>query len=105
MIFVGIDWAEAHHDVCVLDEVSVVLAKGRVDDGVVGAGPAPRQLSTPAQPPEPVVAANRDRGQAQFLGVRPVPRPHIHGDGLGLKQLLVGGPVRADEDLDRARMV
>ena len=26
MIFVGIDWAEAHHDVCVLDACGVVLA-------------------------------------------------------------------------------
>ena len=26
MIFVGIDWAEAHHDVCVLDEAGRVLA-------------------------------------------------------------------------------
>ena len=30
MVFVGIDWAEAHHDVCVLDEQGKLLAKGRV---------------------------------------------------------------------------
>ena len=27
MIFVGVDWAEAHHDVCVLDEAGAVLAR------------------------------------------------------------------------------
>lgn len=27
MIFVGIDWAEAHHDACVVDELGAVLAK------------------------------------------------------------------------------
>ena len=30
MIFVGIDWAEAHHDVCLLDDGGQVLAKRRV---------------------------------------------------------------------------
>jgi hypothetical protein len=38
VIFVGIDWAEAHHDVCVLDEEGGVLAKGRVPDGREGVG-------------------------------------------------------------------
>ena len=38
MIFVGIDWAEAHHDVCVLDQEGRVLAKGRVPDGVRDGG-------------------------------------------------------------------
>lgn len=36
MIFVGDDWAEAHHDVCVLDEAGAVLAKRRVLEGVTG---------------------------------------------------------------------
>jgi hypothetical protein len=36
VIFVGIDWAEAHHDVCVLDHEGGVLIKGRVPDGVEG---------------------------------------------------------------------
>jgi len=29
VIFVGIDWSEAHHDVCVLDDQGMVLAKGK----------------------------------------------------------------------------
>src|SRR3981081_2741252 len=36
MVFVGIDWAEAHHDVCVLDEQGKLLAKGRVAEGLEG---------------------------------------------------------------------
>ena len=32
MIFVGVDWAEAHHDVCVLDNEGKVLARKRVAD-------------------------------------------------------------------------
>jgi len=28
MIFVGVDWAEAHHDVCVLDSEGRVLVRG-----------------------------------------------------------------------------
>jgi hypothetical protein len=36
MIFVGVDWAEAHHDVCVLDEHGTVLGRRRVTDGVAG---------------------------------------------------------------------
>ena len=36
MVFVGIDWAEAHHDVCVVDEEGKVLGKRRVPDGVEG---------------------------------------------------------------------
>ena len=36
MRFVGIDWAEDHHDVCVLDPAGEVVAKGRVPDGIEG---------------------------------------------------------------------
>ena len=32
-IYVGIDWAEAHHDICVLDETGTVLAKRRIAEG------------------------------------------------------------------------
>ena len=36
MIFVGIDWAEAHHDVCVLDSEGVKLDHARINDGLAG---------------------------------------------------------------------
>jgi hypothetical protein len=34
VIFVGIDWSEHHHDVCVLDERGTQLPKVRVPDGL-----------------------------------------------------------------------
>lgn len=36
MIFVGIDWSEHHHDVCVVDEKGAQLAKVRVPEGMQG---------------------------------------------------------------------
>jgi hypothetical protein len=36
MIFVGVDWAEAHNDVLVMDEGGVVLDRGRFSTGVTG---------------------------------------------------------------------
>jgi deazaflavin-dependent oxidoreductase (nitroreductase family) len=38
MLFVGVDWAEDHHDVCVMAEDGRVLGKRRVPDSVVGIG-------------------------------------------------------------------
>ncbi|MBV9354268.1 MAG: transposase [Chloroflexi bacterium] len=42
MIFVGIDWGERNHDVCVIDPDGQVLAKGRVVDGLAGVCAHPR---------------------------------------------------------------
>ena len=38
MLYVGVDWAEDHHDVCVMDPEDQVLGKGRVGDSVKGIG-------------------------------------------------------------------
>src|SRR6516225_9182330 len=38
MLYVGVDWAEDHHDVCVMDPEGQVLGKGRVGDSVKGIG-------------------------------------------------------------------
>ena len=63
MIFVGIDWAEAHHDVCVLDQEGRVLAKGRVPDGVQGVGRLHAMVAEHAEDPgEVVVGIELDRG-------------------------------------------
>ena len=35
-VFVGVDWAEEHHDVCVMDTGGRVRAKGRVSNDLVG---------------------------------------------------------------------
>ncbi len=38
MLFVGVDWAEDHHDACVMDQEGTVLGKRRVKDSVAGIG-------------------------------------------------------------------
>jgi transposase len=63
VIFVGIDWAEAHHDVCVLDGEGRVLGKGRVPDSIEGVGRLHAIVSEHAEEPsEVVVAIEIDRG-------------------------------------------
>ena len=63
MIFVGIDWAEAHHDVCVLDEAGAILAKGRVPDGVDGVARLHEVVAAHAEEPtDVVVGIEIDRG-------------------------------------------
>ncbi len=34
----GIDWAEAHHDVAVMDGDGTVLGRRKIDTGIVGFG-------------------------------------------------------------------
>jgi transposase len=36
LVFVGIDWAEKHHDMCIIDQEGTILARSRVVDGVEG---------------------------------------------------------------------
>src|SRR6266540_4164152 len=63
VIFVGIDWAEGHHDVCVLDERGPVLAKGRVLDGVEGLARLHAMVAEHAEEPgEVVIGIETDRG-------------------------------------------
>jgi transposase len=38
VVFVGIDWSEDHHDVCVVDVEGAVVARGRVPDSIEGVG-------------------------------------------------------------------
>lgn len=63
MIFVGIDWAEAHHDVCVLDPEGEVLATRRIPEGLEGAARLHALLAEHAESPEEVVVGiETDRG-------------------------------------------
>src|SRR6202140_4738328 len=55
MVFVGIDWAEAHHDVCVVDEEGRVLAKRRVPEGLEGVGKLHPLIAEHAEVPAGVV--------------------------------------------------
>lgn len=63
MIFVGIDWAEAHHDACIVDEHGVVLGKQRVPDGVEGVGQLHAMIADHAEDPSRVaIGIEIDRG-------------------------------------------
>lgn len=63
MLFVGVDWAEDHHDVCVMAEDGRVLAKLRVPDSVVGIGDLHGLIAEHAEDDEQVVVGIEiDRG-------------------------------------------
>jgi transposase len=63
VIFVGDDWAEAHHDICVLDEQGERLAKRRVPEGLAGIGQLHALLAEHAcEPSEVVIGIETDRG-------------------------------------------
>jgi transposase len=63
MIFVGVDWAEAHHDVCVLDSEGGVLGRRRVNDTLEGVRDLHALLATCVDDePEVVVGIEKDRG-------------------------------------------
>jgi transposase len=63
MIFVGVDWAEAHHDVFVQDEDGKRLAGGRLPEGVDGIARFHEVVGAHAEEPEEVVIGiETDRG-------------------------------------------
>lgn len=63
MIFIGVDWAEASHDVCVMDEPGRVLAARRVRHGVAGLAELHELVAEHAEDPaEVVVGIETDRG-------------------------------------------
>ena len=63
MIFVGVDWAEAHHDVLVEDEDGKRLAGGRLPEGVEGIARFHEMVGAFAEEPDDVVIGiETDRG-------------------------------------------
>ena len=63
MIFVGVDWAEAHHDICVLNEAGDVLARKRIPDTLAGVRELHELVMTQAEEPdEVIVGIEKDRG-------------------------------------------
>ena len=63
MIFVGVDWAEAHHDVFVEDEDGGRLAGGRLPEGVEGIARFHDMVGIHAEEPgEVVIGIETDRG-------------------------------------------
>ena len=63
MIYVGVDWSENHHDVCVMGPQGEVLGKGRVKDRVEGVARLHEMVAIHAEDPsEVVVGIETDRG-------------------------------------------
>jgi hypothetical protein len=63
MLFVGVDWAEDHHDVCVMHQAGTVLGKRRVAHSVRGVGELHELVSEFAEEDEAVaVGIEVDRG-------------------------------------------
>lgn len=63
MIFVGDDWAEGHHDICVEDDVGVLLVKRRVPEGLDGVKQFHALVADYVDDPsEVVVGIETDRG-------------------------------------------
>ncbi len=67
LLFVGVDWAEDHHDVCVMDAGGRVLSKGRVTNDLAGIAKIHDLIgrAIPAElddDPEVIVGIETDRG-------------------------------------------
>src|ERR1035441_9797958 len=63
MIFVGVDWAEAHHDVHIQSEDGRRLSGGRLPEGVEGIARFHEMVGVHAQEPdEVVIGMETDRG-------------------------------------------
>jgi transposase len=63
VIYVGIDWSEHHHDVCVVDVEGTQLARARVPEGIEGVAKLHGMLAEHAEEPEEVmVGIETDRG-------------------------------------------
>src|SRR5664280_1528408 len=66
MIFVGVDWTEAHHDVCGLDAEGAVLARKRIPDSLLGVSElhalVADQLGDDDDAQHVIVGIEKDRG-------------------------------------------
>jgi len=61
--FLGIDWGEAHHDLCLLDQDGTVLAARRIADGLAGVAELLALVAAHAKNPTQVaVGIETDRG-------------------------------------------
>ena len=63
MLFVGVDWGETHHDLCLLDRDGNLLAGRRIADGLAGVGELHALVATHAEDSgQVVVGIETDRG-------------------------------------------
>lgn len=63
LVFVGVDWAEEHHDICVLRDSGEVIAERRIQDSLEGLNQLEELLAAHADDPSDVVIGiETDRG-------------------------------------------
>jgi len=63
VLFLGVDWGEAHHDLCLLDQDGSILAARRITDGLAGVGELHALVAAHTEEPAQVaVAIETDRG-------------------------------------------
>src|SRR5260370_14302977 len=63
VVFLGVDWAEEHHDVCLLDEQGKVLGRARVANSLEGVSRIHALVADYADEPGTVVVGiETDRG-------------------------------------------
>jgi hypothetical protein len=62
MLFLGIDWGERHHDLCLLDQDGRVLAARQIVEGLAGAGELHALVAVHAQDPAQVTVGSRPTG-------------------------------------------
>jgi len=63
MIHVGIDWAETHHDVCIIDDDGTVLNEFRIDNNLAGVARLHEQIGDHTDEPDAVtIGIETDRG-------------------------------------------
>jgi hypothetical protein len=76
MIHVGVDWAEAHHQVCLLDGEGELLDEFTITDGVSGVRMLHERIGAHTDEPDQVVVGIEiDRGlRAGPPGSRSTPR-------------------------------
>jgi transposase len=63
VLFLGVDWGERHHDLCLMDQDGIVLAARRIGDGLAGVGELHELVAAHAdQSRQVVVGIETDRG-------------------------------------------
>lgn len=76
MLFIGDDWAEAHHDIEIVNEEGKVLARRRLPEGVVGIAKLHElvadHLDDRDEPDHVLVGIETDRGRLCGLCDQPV---------------------------------
>jgi len=63
-VFCGIDWAEDHHDIALVDQDGTLLAKRRIGDDAAGFTALLHLLADAGDSPEPPVPVAIETGRA-----------------------------------------